>query len=274
VTDWPAWMVPAVLVCGLLLTLVVFWLIAFFAGVLGDSVNAFDLDSRWLIAGTVMQDIVFVLVAVFFARMGTRRVRAWQFGLRPITAGELSTVGSEMIGPIMYALTGALIVGLVWKAFFHGKETQLEQLTHQGGAVLVFTLILGCVVAPICEEIVFRGFVFTALRNWRGTWPAAIVTALLFGAAHAASATVNALIPLAVMGFALCLLYRYTGSLYACILAHALNNSVGIGQMIGATWQIPLIFLGGLAIISLLALAATNLGVVSAERPGGQPAPS
>ena len=45
-------------------------------------------------------------------------------------------------------------------------------------------------------------------------WPAAIITGLVFGGVHAGSAPVVDLVPLAGLGFGLCLLYRYTGSLY------------------------------------------------------------
>ena len=86
-------------------------------------------------------------------------------------------------------------------------------------------------VAPICEEFLFRGFIFTALRNWRGTWPAAIITGLLFGGVHVGSAPVVDLVPLAFLGFGLCLLYRITGSLYPCIAAHSLNNSIAYGSL-------------------------------------------
>ena len=88
-------------------------------------------------------------------------------------------------------------------------------------------------IAPICEEFLFRGYIFTALRNWRGTLPAAILTGLLFGGVHAGSAPALDLLPLAALGFGLCLLYRYTGSLYPCIAAHSLNNCVAFASLEG-----------------------------------------
>ena len=43
---------------------------------------------------------------------------------------------------------------------------------------------------------------FTALRNWKGIWPAAILTGLVFGGIHAGSSPAGFLVPLAVLGFA------------------------------------------------------------------------
>ena len=88
-------------------------------------------------------------------------------------------------------------------------------------------------VAPICEEFLFRGYIFTALRNWRGTLPAAILTGLVFGGVHATSAPAADLLPLGLLGFGLCLLYRFTGSLYPGMLAHSLNNSIAFASLAG-----------------------------------------
>jgi uncharacterized protein len=107
----------------------------------------------------------------------------------------------------------------------------------------------------VAEEVFFRGYFFTALRNWKGVWPAAILTGLVFGAIHAGSAPIGYLVPLAVFGFGLCLLYWKTGSLYPCIALHAINNSIAFGVTQSWDWQIPLLVIGSLGIIGLLMLA-------------------
>ena len=99
----------------------------------------------------------------------------------------------------------------------------------------------------------FRGYVFTALRGWRGMWPAAIVTGLAFGAIHVGSTKVVFLIPLAFFGFALCVLYDRTGSLYPCICVHAINNAIAFGSAEGWDWQIVPIAVGALAVLTLAA---------------------
>ncbi len=121
-------------------------------------------------------------------------------------------------------------------------------------------------VAPICEEFLFRGYFFTALRNWRGVWPAAVITGLVFGGVHVGSAPLADVVPLAALGFGLCLLYRYTGSLYPCIVAHSLNNSLAFGSL--ENWsagEVLLLMLGSLAVIWLVWLTLTRIGVLSAE---------
>ena len=80
----------------------------------------------------------------------------------------------------------------------------------ESDVALIAVAVLVCVGAPIVEELFFRGFFFTALRSWRGMWPAAIITGLVFGSIHAGSSDPAFLLPLAVFGFALCLLYVKT----------------------------------------------------------------
>ncbi len=92
---------------------------------------------------------------------------------------------------------------------------------------------------------------------------------MLFGGVHAGSAPALDLVPLGVLGFGLCLLYRATGSLYPCIAAHCVNNSLAFGSLENWGWQIPVLMASSLLVLGLLALALTRAGL--AER---VPAPS
>jgi membrane protease YdiL (CAAX protease family) len=214
------------------------------------------------IADTFVQDVAFVLAAVFCAQLGGRVVRAWQFGLRPPRGGWPRAVGMVVVLIVVF-----LILNAIWSVIFNpGKEKILQQLgSNEGTALLVLSAGLTCVIAPIAEEFLFRGFIFTALRNWSGTIPAAAITGILFGAVHVGSAPALDLIPLAALGFGLCLLYRYTESLYPCIVAHSLNNSIAFASLEGWGWETPLLVVSSLLGIAALVLAFKRLGVITAE---------
>jgi membrane protease YdiL (CAAX protease family) len=255
---WPPWTAPAALVGGLVVAVLGGLLIDIPALALGVNVTAHHVPNGLQVADTVVQDVGFVVVAVFFAQLGGRTVKAWQFGLRP-------TPFWRALGTTAAIGVGFLVCLVIWNALVHPPtEKVLEQI-----GTGVFSAALTCVVAPVCEEFLFRGFIFTALRNWRGTLPAALITALLFGAVHVGSAPALDLVPLAGLGFALCLLYRRTGSLYPCIVVHSVNNSVAFGTLAKWSWgwQIPVLILSSLAVIALLALGLTRVGVISAEDP-------
>jgi membrane protease YdiL (CAAX protease family) len=262
-TNWPAWTAPLALVGGVVLAALGGVLLDIPAALLfGVKVSSSHFPPGLSIADTIVQDLGFVLAAVYCAHIGGRVVRSWQFGLRSPAAGWRSAGGL-----ILALLVAFIVLTALWAALTHpGEEKTLEQLgSNEGAALLVLSAALTCVVAPMCEEFLFRGYMFTALRNWRGTLPAALITGLVFGGVHAESAPVLDLAPLAALGFGLCLLYRYTGSLYPCMIAHSLNNSIAFSSLEHWGWQVPVLIVSALAGIGAVVLACKRLGLIAPE---------
>jgi uncharacterized protein len=260
---WPPWTAFTALVGGVVLATIGGLIVDIPAAALGAHVNSSNLSPGLTIADTTVQDIGFIAVAVFFAQLGGRKVDAAMFGLRP-------TRLRRAVGLLVGILLTYFLFSLIWaEAFSTSKEKLLEQLgANETTTLLVLSAALTCVIAPIAEEFLFRGYIFTALRNWRGTLPAAIITGLLFGAVHAGSAPAIDLVPLAALGFGLCLLYRASGSLYPCIAAHCVNNSIAFGSLESWIWWKVLVLLAAaLAVLWLLATVLTRLGVASREQP-------
>jgi uncharacterized protein len=235
---WPWWL-P-------LLALLGTFAVATFALIIGIAVTGETKPGPGVnIAATFVQDISLVVCAILFAYL-TKKPSPWQFGLR-------KTKFWPAVGWLAVAWLGFFVFSAVWSAFMHAVGVKLnDDLPQQLGAdkstvALVFVAILVCVVAPMAEEFFFRGFFFTAIRSSLGLWPAAIITGLVFGLIHF---KLEFLAPLAVLGFALCLLYAKTGSLLPCIALHCLNNSLAFGVTQGWTWQIPLVMVGSLLVIA------------------------
>ena len=84
----------------------------------------------------------------------------------------------------------------------------------------------GVVVAPIVEEIFFRGFMFTGLRKRYKWYIAALITSFFFAAMHL---QLTAFIPLFAMGFMLAFLYHISNSIWLPIIVHATTNALSIG---------------------------------------------
>ena len=261
-TNWPAWSAGLALVGGLVLAAVAGLVVDIPALVLGVTVSSTHTPPGLSIADTVVQDLAFVLAAVYCAKLGGRVVRSWQFGLRPPGVGWRSAVGR-----IVLLLIAFIALSAVWSLLFHPSEEKLlEQLgSNEGAALLLFSAALTCIVAPMAEEFLFRGYIFTALRNWRGTLPAAVITGLLFGGVHVGSAPALDLAPLAGLGFGLCLLYRYSGSLYPCMVAHSLNNSIAFSSLEGWGWQAPLLIGASLAGIGGVVLVCKRVGLIAPQ---------
>jgi membrane protease YdiL (CAAX protease family) len=257
---WPPWTAPAALLAGLAGTL----LGGFFIGLIAVAAGA-DLHHPPAgvdLASTVVQDLALVGAAVLFAARGTRRAQPVDFGLRPTRVGPA-------IGWMVATLVASLVFTAAWAALLniHQKEHLLHDLgADRGTAAMLAAAALVTVLAPVCEELFFRGYFFTALRNWRGTRPAALVTGLTFGAVHAGSAPAVYLVPLAFLGVVLCLLYARTGSLYPCIALHVINNALAFGVTEHWGWQIPVLMVVALGTVALGGAALTR------TRPSAAPA--
>ena len=88
-----------------------------------------------------------------------------------------------------------------------------------------FWIIVGlmAVLAPICEELAFRGFVLSGLRHLGHKWWAIALSAVAFGAVHM---FLQQQIVAASVGLVIGYLAVQTGSLLPCILFHAVHNAL------------------------------------------------
>jgi uncharacterized protein len=253
---WPPWASVAAFVAGAAGTLVAASLIGAIAVVAFDA----EVDSPGVtIVGSVVQDLCLIGAALVFARMADRP-RPAHFGLRATRVKP--AIGWAMATWVaFFVFTGAWTA--IWSAISGDTPQNDEALDGLGvdrsTAAMLGAAFLVSVVAPIGEEFFFRGFFYGALRNWRGPWLAAMLTGLVFGIVHFSSSNVAFLLPLAFFGFALCVLYEKTGSLYPCIALHCANNAVAFGASMEWTWQIPVLFVSALAGIALLVLAAQRV---------------
>jgi membrane protease YdiL (CAAX protease family) len=255
---WTAWVALLAAFGGALMGALIVGVIGVIGGAeLSDPTPAVN------IAATVVQDLCFIASAVLFASMAGRPLPE-QFGLR-------RTPVLKAIGWMAVAFVAFYLFTVIWVAIVHANadDTKLpdELGVDRSTVALLAAAALVSVVAPIAEEFFFRGFFFAALRNWRGLWPAAITTGLVFGAIHIGSAEVALLLPLAFFGFVLCLLRERTGSLLPCIVLHSANNSLAFGVSQHWTWQIPLLFLCALTLI-----AGVGLVVRATWTPAAAPA--
>ncbi len=122
-----------------------------------------------------------------------------------------------------------LVSSLLAKKFLGAEGSSSPVLTiimeavrsHNALAPILFIVALG-VLPAICEEILFRGFIYTSLR-WRfGAFASMLLSALLFSAIHMDP---GAFIPLFVLGFSFAYVFERTRSLIPSMIAHCMWNT-------------------------------------------------
>lgn len=85
---------------------------------------------------------------------------------------------------------------------------------------LLVAAVTSTTLAPVSEEIVFRGWLFNALRRRLQTWPAILLSSLAFAAIHPSLSSITTF----VFGLFVAIAYFKTQNLWVSILIHALNN--------------------------------------------------
>lgn len=245
---WFWWSGFAALVGGLIVVLL-FQLVGVVIAVAAGA-DADNMPSGMNIGLTFVQEFIFIAAALFMAQV-TLLPRREHFGLRKPDVSFLKVVGI-MVG----VFVAFYILSAIWVAAI--GENPDEELPDELGAdesdvALVFVLLMVTLGAPVAEEFLFRGFLFRALRNWKGVIPATMIGGAVFGLIHAGSADAVALLPLALLGAGLCLLYHWTGSLYPCVALHAINNAIAFSVSQDWDWQIPIVIAGALPTSLLLA---------------------
>lgn len=258
---WPAWYAPAAFLSALALVSVAVAVIAAATSALGGDPD--DSTSGVAIVGTFFQDLTFVATALAFASLRARP-RAWHFGLR--RTAFWPTAGWTLVAIVAFYALVAVYTAVAQPS---GEQTVVEDLgADRGGLLLAASAILVVGVAPFVEEFFFRGFFYGALRTRFGVWTAAAMGGLLFGLIHySGPGTLDVLPPLAALGVVFCLLYERTGTLYAPIAFHAMNNSIAFAAQVEADGRV-LAAVIGVAAVSGCAIAASAQGG-RAPRPFG-----
>lgn len=146
--------------------------------------------------------------------LGIDRLPSWtDIGLAPI--GFIAYILSVyVVMELVVALISGFPVNQAQDIGFQVLGTQLDNL-------LAFLTLV--VLAPIAEELLFRGYLYGKLKSHIPTIVAAIATSLLFAVVHFAW---NVGVDVFVLGLVLCALRSLTGSIWAGVLLHMIKNGI------------------------------------------------
>lgn len=152
------------------------------------------------------------------------------FGMQP---GRLPGAASK--GLLWLIVTYPLILAvqaIVQRVFGTADDSQQIVryfLEHPGFKHRAAVIFMAVIVAPVAEEVIFRGYFYGVIRRYGGRIPAILTSSLLFAAIHVHIPSIPGLALLAVI---LCLLYERTATLWAPITMHALFNASTIAILL------------------------------------------
>lgn len=184
--------------------------------------------SAAFIIATVAGELAFLGAVLLWVRYVNRgSLQALGLPRQPlgdVTEGMLTGVALVVLGAVALWLAQRAAIVILG----HPPPNADQVPSYVQGPALVFLAPVVILAAPLGEEAFFRGFLYKSLRNRLTVWPAAIVSALIFGAVHYIRPGSLVLIPgLFVVGLGLALVYEKRQSLLASAAAHATFNLVG-----------------------------------------------
>jgi len=163
--------------------------------------------------------------------MGFQRESALEFfGLKPSLFPKVAGKGL-----LWLVATYPLILAtqsLVQAIFGENDDSQMIVryfLEHPDPRHRAAVIVMAVIVAPVAEEILFRGYFYGVIRRYGGRIAAILTSSLLFAAIHV---HLPSMLGLGILAVILCLLYERTGSLWATITMHATFNATTIAVLI------------------------------------------
>ena len=171
---------------------------------------------------------MFIGIALFLRFRGIDLTRA--LGLDRVPVVRAMAIG---LGLIVAAFPLVLCAGLIMQMVLRQEAQEQELVTlfkeaaqKSNGAAVGQIMFAGALIAPICEEFLFRGFFYIVFKRYLGALASAVLTSALFAAFHVNLAAFPSLF---VLALCFTIAFETTGSLLVPITMHALFNGAQLG---------------------------------------------
>ena len=193
------------------------------AALRGDAAMNAQSESVNFTISLCLYGTILALVHMMVRGRGTSWRTAFGFTPARLLSALVTALGVTFIVLPIARYLGTLSVELMDKVHLKAVPQQSVQMlqTNVSAGSRIFLGILAIVIAPVTEEVLFRGILYPFVKQ-RGYPKAALLgSAILFGALHLNLMT---FVPLTFLGLILAWLYDTTDNLAAPIFAHSLFN--------------------------------------------------
>lgn len=179
-------------------------------------------EAAFLITAGFLQSILIILLVIISVLL--RKAPLAAIGLRRCSWNGLFVYGIG--GGIAVLFLVAVVMSLIISFFPQPPQPQPIAeliLNAQDWRQVVLLLLLVSVLAPVSEEMFFRGFIYPVLRFRFSIVGGIVISACLFGAMHL---DLVRFLPLALGGACLTLFCEKSASIYPAMIAHSMWNTV------------------------------------------------
>jgi membrane protease YdiL (CAAX protease family) len=179
--------------------------------------------AQTLVAAAIYLLTLLILIGVPWISKG-RKVSKEQLGLSGLPTWL--DLGLGPAGYIVYTIGSIALISIVKSVIPGFDDGQAQDVGFQGLSmqyeyILAFATLV--VIAPVAEEIVFRGYLYGKLRRHLPIWVAMVITSALFGFVHFQW---NVGLDVFILSIVACSLREVTGSIWAGILLHMIKNGI------------------------------------------------
>ncbi|MDP2813591.1 MAG: CPBP family intramembrane metalloprotease [Erysipelotrichaceae bacterium] len=226
-----------------------------------DGFAIFNHFSDALLTSIILSALIFIgVIGVYYYRKRHIVRPPYRFDRLngyQITISLIMGVGCVFLSQLIISISES--IGILNFDNLETYEQLISSIIGQSPTWLIL-LTIG-IVAPIAEELLFRGLIFHMFNRHMNVKIALIVQGLLFGAFHM---NLVQSVYASVLGIVLGITYLLTGSLWIPIIIHIVNNSVAL--LLPEVWMSdPLISIG---LMSLLLLVPLGLWLLYRKNSG------
>ena len=215
------WVLVSLIACQFIVSFIMF-------AILGDKLA----QPVWTTVYSAVVYVLCLLLVVFVPwklfKMKTNREELGLSGLPTWTDIGLAPVGFVvyfLVAMLVMALAGVIFPNIDWQ---QAQDVGFQNLFFVSDKILAFVALV--VIAPIAEEIIFRGWLYGKIRAKVPAWIGILVVSILFGLMHLGfnveALQWNAAVNIFCMSVVLCVLREITGTIWSGILLHILKNGL------------------------------------------------
>lgn len=139
----------------------------------------------------------------------------------------------------VHAVGGAVLmfgVAIAVSQLLPHRETDMEKILKMGTSIRLMVVVLAVLMAPLVEEVVYRGVIYSSVERLWGKVAGVFVVTGIFALVHVPQywGSVAAITAIVLVSLVLTMLRAWTGSLLPCVVMHLVYNGIQAGFLIVA----------------------------------------